>query len=207
MALIDGVFFARTWDADSRALISAIESPLPQFRFLALNAYGTRLTIGSLSNELAVFDTASALKISPPMRHLYEPAAMIASGDRRRVVSFGLDGRGCVWDATTGASVLNAICLDTERRAAVDLARDGETVLLFPEASRDGAAAISVWRGTKTRPSRRQRIAGQRNFASSALSPRRTPRQPESCAGFSRLRLRAGHGPRGPRRAREWRCV
>jgi len=171
IALLDGKFFARTWDVDTGALLSAIESPNPAFRAVTLNATGSRLTVGAGSNDLTVHDTASGLPVSPPMQHLYELKSLRASPDGTRTISHGADGRARVWDAATGAPVLSAIGLNTAADATVDLSRDGRTVLLFPESVRDGPATISVWRGTATRPPQRHRVEGRRDFAASRISP------------------------------------
>lgn len=171
VALVDGEFIARSWEVDSGAVLSAVESPLIPWRALALNAAGTRLTFMGSGNDLAVHDTASGLRISPPMQHLYQPYSLTVSPDGTRTVSFGKDGRACVWDAETGRAVGSAIWLGTDVPAVIDTSRDGQTVLIYPEEMRDGPTTVTVWRKTRTSPPQRQRVEGQRDSNSGRISP------------------------------------
>ncbi|PZR72455.1 MAG: hypothetical protein DLM73_13145 [Chthoniobacterales bacterium] len=171
-ALLDGIYAARVWDIDSGQQLADLDHPLTLFLFAALNADGSRITLSGNANDLAVYDTVSHLVVSPPMQHLYQPKTLLASSDGRRTVSQGWDGRACVWDATSGRSVLGAIWLETGLSdTAVDLSRDGRTVLLYPEKIRGTPGTISVWRGTRTQPSQRHYIDGARDFSSNLLSP------------------------------------
>ena len=171
VALIDGKHFARVWDIDSAALSPLIDGLLYKFRTLALNASGTRLTASGPANEVFVFDTASGLKISPPMRHFYQVNSLAISADGSHVVSCGLDGRAQMWDAETGELQMSVVWLNTFFAVAVDVSRDGGVVLLFSEKPREGPAAISLWRGTKTQPSKRQHVKDDRFMTSNRMSP------------------------------------
>ncbi len=171
VALIDGAFVTRTWDVDAGTPLSVIDSPLSSLKLLALDGGGGRITLAAFSNELMVHDTASGLRVSPPMQHLYQPTALIGSGDGARTASYGRDGRAHVWDAATGRSLLGGIWLGDDRLVAPDFSHDGRALLLAPWPSPDGAAPISVWRESRTAPPRVQRVEGQRDFNGCRLSP------------------------------------
>ena len=171
-ALVDGVYAARIWDIDSRQALATLDHPFTMVLTAVLNADGTRITLRGNANDLVVHDTASGLAVSPPMRHGYQPRTLLASSDGRRLVSQGWDGRACVWDATSGRSVLGAIWLETGLSAtAVDISRDGEAVLLFPEKIAGEPGTISVWRGTRTQPPQRHPVEGSRDLSGNRLSP------------------------------------
>ncbi|MGB8166857.1 MAG: WD40 repeat domain-containing serine/threonine protein kinase [Chthoniobacteraceae bacterium] len=170
-ALIDGMYFVRTWDVEARAPLPTLESPLALVHLVALNAAGTRVTIGGDANDLTVFDTTSGLRVATAVQHLYSPVALRTSPDGTRTLSFGRDGRACVWDADSGRLLLGPIWLDTENSNAVDLSHDGRRVLLFPKSGRGESDAVSVWRSTQTRPPQRHAIEGQRDFNHARMSP------------------------------------
>lgn len=171
MALIDGPYLARIWDVDGGVQLPVLESGLASWRFLALNAAGTRLTLAGSTNEIEVRDTTSGLTVSPPMRHLYYPYSLAVSTDGTRTVSFGNDGRACVWDADTGRSVMSAIWLKTHATATIDISHDGSVILIHPARILDGPEPVMVWRATRTNPARHQRVEGQRSFNSNRISP------------------------------------
>lgn len=171
-ALVDGPYAARVWDIDSGKGLAPLDHPFTTVLTAVLNADGTRITLRGNANNLVVHDTASGLAVSLPMRHHYQPRSLIASGDGRRLVSQGWDGRACVWDATSGRSVLGAIWMETGLSpTAVDVSRDGDAVLLFPEKIGGEPGTISVWRGTRTQPPQRHVVEGSRDLSGNRLSP------------------------------------
>jgi WD40 repeat protein len=157
ISMIDGRFTVRAWQVDSGVLLSSVESQPAPASFLVLNGDGTRVTLATTANDLAVFDTASGLKVSPPMNHLYNPLALIASVDGTTTASYGKDGRIRVWDAESGRSICSPVWINTETTGELDASRDGRTVLVAPQSVRDGSAAISIWHGSALRPVHRQR--------------------------------------------------
>jgi WD40 repeat protein len=169
--LLEGNFLAKTWDVESGTLLSAVESPLMPWSYVALNADGTRFTAGGNANQLVVHDTTSGQRVSGAMQHLYGVSAIVASGDGSRIVTCARDGRACVWEADTGRLVLGPIWLDTEFMSAVDLSHDGRQVLLRPRDRRSGPDTVSVWRSTQTRPPQRRAVETQRDFDASRFSP------------------------------------
>jgi WD40 repeat protein len=168
VALADEAFKVRVWDVQTGKLVRAVESPLTPVRLIALNCDGTRLTIGGRNNDLIVHDVDSDLVVSPLMRHQYNPVLLLASPDGRRLLSWGRDGRGCLWDAATGRSLGSAIWMQSETPTWADLSSGGETVLLCPQS---GDAGISVWRQAATQPPRETRVAAERDFNACRLSP------------------------------------
>jgi WD40 repeat protein len=171
VALTDWDFTIRTWDVDSGAALPPVVSSLTWLHLPVLNSAGTRLTHSSSGNDLFVHDTASGLAVSPPMRHFYNPHALVVSADGTRTASFARDGRACIWDAETGRSVVSAISLDTDGNAQISLSGDGRVLLLHPAQLRDRPATVSVWRESRPRPSQRRGVAGQRAFNGCRLSP------------------------------------
>lgn len=171
MALIDGDYTARTWQTDTGVLLSSSESSLASWHSLALNEAGTRLTIQGNTNDLSLYDTTSGLVVTPQMKHFYYPHSLVTSADGSRQVSFGNDGRACVWDANNGQAAMSAIWLRTDSKAAISLSQDAGVILLYPDDNLDGPCPISIWRATRTNPPRRQRVDTQRDFNAGRLSP------------------------------------
>lgn len=172
IAMSDGRFTVRSWQVDSGSLLSEIDSQPSPGRLVALNADGTRLTRGTAANDLAVFDTRSGLKVSAAMNHLYDPTTLIATGDGRRTVSYGRDGRLRLWEAHTGHPVLSPVWINTDAKTVLDVSHDGSTILIYPESVRDGPASISLWRGSLTLPPKRHRHPLQsEEMAGSRISP------------------------------------
>ncbi len=170
-ALIDGKFLARSWNLAENRELAGVDSGVAVWKFAALNADGSRLTLGGGSNDVKMFDTSSGLPVSPPMKHHYAVTALTVQAAGTRLLTYGDDGRACVWDASTGVSLMSAIWLETDAAAAIDMSLDGRMILVYPKTLRSGPAPVTVWRATATQQPRRQVIPDKRDFASSRISP------------------------------------
>lgn len=168
---IDGLYTIRTWEAGSGAEHPAIDAGVTSWKKVLLNADGTRLVAIGSTNDLALFDTVSGLRVTESLRHLYSPSDLAASADGLRFASHGWDGRTLVWDFATGALLVEAVWDDAQNGADLAMNRDGSRWLVLPRALRKGAPAISVWEGSATRPPRVRAVPGCRDFTVTTLSP------------------------------------
>ncbi|MBE2283804.1 MAG: protein kinase [Prosthecobacter sp.] len=172
VSMLDERFTTRSWAVESSVVLSEIDSQPSPCRFLVLNHDGTRVTLGTAANNLAVFDTGTGLSVATAMNHLYNPAALIASGDGSRTLSYGKDGRVRLWDAESGRAMISPVWLNTEASMAMDVSHDGRRMLIAPESVRDGEATISVWQGSAPLPPQRHRHPRQtEEMAGNRISP------------------------------------
>lgn len=171
-ALLDGPFFARTWGIEAKQEFKLVESPLSILRMVALNHDGTRLTLASHNNSLAVHDVESALPVSTGMKHHYGVMNLVAAPTGRRTYSYGSDEHVRAWDAETGTSVMGPIWVgDVRSKADLMTSGDGSAVLVHAHASTRTQESLQVWRGTQTLPPKRHMVDGQRDSNSGRLSP------------------------------------
>jgi WD40 repeat protein len=155
-----------------RALeLPTIESPFDDYSRGVFNADGSCLLLTGSSDNLAVHDTATGTRVSPLMRHFYDPLSLVGTADGTAALSFASDGRACLWDTTTGEVRLQAIRLDTNHDAKTSLAADGSTILLTPTRSPSGSRLPTVWRATTPAPIARRFHPIERSLSSSRLSP------------------------------------
>jgi len=171
-ALVDGRFTVRVWDpglasSDARCAIDSSPSPVDQ---VTLNASGSRVTLSVNGSHLAMYETNSGVKTSPPMRHLYTPTVLVASPDGSRMVSSGWDGQVIAWDAETGERWCHPIRFDISEAADVDLSHDGKTVLTIQRARPELPLVTEVWHSTARRVPQQQ-IRETIEMAVNRLSP------------------------------------
>ncbi len=171
LAVIDtnGRVHLRNFD---RALeLPTIESPFDDYSRGVFNPDGSRILLTGTSDNLAVHDTATGTRVSPPMRHFYEQLSLVGTADGTAALSFASDGRACLRDTTTGEVRLQAIRRDTHHDAKTSLAADGSSILVTPTRSPSGSRLPTVWRGTTPAPIVRRFHPIERSLSSSRISP------------------------------------
>jgi WD40 repeat protein len=134
LALVDGNFRAEVWDVATGQSLQTFASELSPIIFGEFNTTGERLTLAYRGSDLGVYDIARGVRISPPMRHLYQSNALVVSADGSRSATSSWDGRVIVWNSTDGGMVMEPVMQPDRETPSMDLCRDGSRILLSQRA-------------------------------------------------------------------------
>jgi WD40 repeat protein len=171
LALVDGNFRAEVWDVATGQSLQTFASELSPIIFGEFNTTGERLTLAYRGSDLGVYDIARGVRISPPMRHLYQSNALVVSADGSRSATSSWDGRVIVWNSTDGGMVMEPVMQHDRETPSMDLCRDGSRILLSQRARNAQPRKLEVWHPTSGRAPRLHPVPGHRDFNGCRLSP------------------------------------
>jgi len=171
-ALLDGTQQARIWDFASHETFETPFDPNIDLRSLTFNAIGDRITLLGNGTDLVIYDVRSGIPVSPRMPHHYMTTHLHASHDGQRVFSYGDDDQVCMWDTTSGHSLAVPISRGRVIHGAfLDLANEGNRVLIHDKVTRQGPDALSVWGWTSRSLPRMHLPPHETGISLSRLSP------------------------------------
>ncbi|WP_279586909.1 protein kinase domain-containing protein [Prosthecobacter fusiformis] len=172
LAIIDGFHHVRIWSISQGVEENIVESPLSSFNQVCLSGDGSRLTMAGNGNDLWFYDTKSGLPVNVATRHHYNVRNLVTDSQGKYVYSYGNDDSMCVADAVTGDSVIGSVQIGhVQDEADIHPSNDGRIILAHSRVKMPFHETISVWQGTNRMHPIRHRVAGERDFHFSRLSP------------------------------------